>query len=111
MPARDPAERRAIASIAALARSTREDNAERLAAANKAYRDSFRIRHECEMCKLTEIPQDLPPEEIERRGAAAFKLHMRRLALRRDRARRLADEHAADAAAADAELSDIASAS
>lgn len=107
MPATDPAERRAIATIAALARSATEDGAGRLAAANETYRASFRIRHQCSLCTLIEIDQTLPAAEIERRGAALYKLHMRRLALRRDQARRRAAEHQAAADAADAELASV----
>jgi hypothetical protein len=107
MPARDPAERRAIATIAALARSATESGAERLASANEAYRASFRVRHECSMCKLVEIDQTLPADEIERRGKALYRLHMRRLALRRDQNRRAAAEHQAAADAADAELASV----
>ena len=108
MPARNPAERRAIASIAALSRSTRESGKDRLAQANATYRASFNVRHECNVCKLIEIDQTLPAEEIARRGEAAYKLHMRRLALRRDRSRRIADEHLAEAEAADEELARLA---
>jgi hypothetical protein len=109
MPARDPAERRAIAKIAALSRSATEDGRERLAKANATYRASFNVRHECAMCKPVDIDQSLPPEEIARRGEALYKLHMRRLALRRDRSRRLAAEHQAAADAAEAELASIGS--
>lgn len=107
MPARNPAERRAIASIAALSRSARESGTDRLAAANAAYRASFNVRHQCNVCDLIEVDQELPAEEIARRGAAAYKLHMRRLALRRDRSRRIAAEHLAAAAAADEELARV----
>lgn len=107
MPARDPAERSAIAAIAALARSATESGADRLARANAAYRESFRVRHQCETCKLVEIDQTLPAEEIARRGEALYRLHMRRLALRRTRSRRLAAEHQAAADAADAELASV----
>jgi hypothetical protein len=111
MPARNPEERRALASIAALARSAKTTGAEMLEAANNVYRDSFNLGHQCEMCERIEIDQALPPEEIARRGYAAYRAHMRRLALRRDRHRRLAAEHAAAADAADAELADNANAS
>ncbi len=110
MPARNPEERRQIATIAALSRSARESGADRLAAANNGYRASFNVRHECVLCDLIEIDQTLPEEEIVRRGEALYRLHMRRLALRRDRSRRLAAEHQAAAAAADAELASIAAA-
>lgn len=104
MPARDPAERRAIATIAALSRSATENGRDRIASASKAYRDSFRISHECPMCKRVEIDQTLPAGEIERRGQALYRLHMRRLALRRDRSRRVAAAAEAAADAADEEL-------
>lgn len=110
MPARNASERRAIASIAALSRSASESGRDRLAAANTAYRASFNVRHECNVCKLIEIDQTLPADEIARRGEAVYKLHMRRLALRRDRSRRIADEHLAVAEAADNELARIAAA-
>lgn len=103
MPASNPTERRMIASIAGLARSSNETGAEMIAAAHKTYRDSFRVRHECALCGLVEIDQELPKEEIERRGQAAFRAHMRRLALKRSQASRHA--HEADG------LADIASAS
>lgn len=118
MPAHDPEERRALASIAALTRSTRESGTDRMSAAHAAYRDSFRTRHECELCGLVEIDQSAGDEEIERRGKAAFTAHMKRLAYYRTRHQREAAEHldaavAAEAAAAEAsaELADLASAS
>lgn len=92
MPARDPEERRAIASIAALSRSARESGADRMAAANRTYRDSFNTGHECPLCKAIAIDQELPADEIARRGEALYRLHMRRLALRRSQNRRRADE-------------------
>lgn len=110
MPARNASERAAIASIAALSRSATESGRDRLAAANAAYRASFNVRHECNVCKLIEIDQTLPAEEVARRGEAAYRLHMRRLALRRDRSKRLAAEHLANAVAADEELARIAAA-
>lgn len=110
MPARNADERRQIATIAALSRSTRESGKDRLAAANAAYRASFNVRHECNVCKLSEIDQSLSAEEIARRGEALYRLHMRRLALRRDRSRRLAAEHQAEAEAAEEELARFASA-
>lgn len=110
MPARNGEERRAIATIAALSRSVRESGAERLAAANAAYRDGFNRRHECEMCGVVEIDQALTLEEIARRGAASYRVHMRRLALRRDRNRRVAAELEAEADAADEELASVAAA-
>jgi hypothetical protein len=110
MPARNPAERSAIASIAALSRSARESGSDRLAAANATYRASFNVSHQCNLCKLIEIDQSLPAEEIARRGEAAYRLHMRRLALKRDRSRRLAAELEAAAAAAEAELATVATA-
>jgi len=111
MPARNAEDRRAIASIAALARSSRTTGASMLEAANARKRDQFNVRHECAMCGVMEIDQTLPPEEINRRGYAAYRLHMRRLALLRDRNRRKAAELEAEAAAADAELADSANAS
>ena len=110
MPARDTAERRRIAQIAALSRSATETGTERLAAANTAYRDSFNTGHECSLCKRIDIDPSLPPEEIARRGEALYKLHMRRLALRRDRNRRIAGELQAEAEAADVELARVAAA-
>jgi len=95
MPARDPGERRAIASIAALSRSATESGADRMAAANRTYRESFLAGHACALCKPVEIDQALPAEEIARRGEALYRLHMRRLALRRTQNRRQADELAA----------------
>jgi len=111
MPARDATERHRIAQIAALSRSATESGSERLAAANTAYRDSFNVGHQCSVCKRRiDIDQALPPEEIARRGEALYKLHMRRLALRRDRNRRVADELQAEADAADVELARVAAA-
>lgn len=110
MPARNAADRRAIATIAALSRSATESGTERLAAANAAYRQSFNVGHECGRCKLVEIDQALPAEEIARRGEALYRLHMRRLALSRDRGRRLAAEHAAQADEAEHELTRVAAA-
>jgi hypothetical protein len=110
MPARDPAERKAIASIAALSRSATTSGADRLATANRTYRDSFNLGHSCSICKAIEIDQTLAPDEISRRGEALYKLHMRRLALVRTRNRRRADELLAQADEADAELARIASA-
>lgn len=108
MPATDAAERRQIAQIAALTRSVTEDGRERIRLAQQAYRDSFKIRHECPMCGVIEIPQDLPADEISRRGKAAHRVHMQRLALRRDQSRRTAAAATADAEAAEHELADIA---
>lgn len=110
MPSRNASERRAIASIAALSRSANESGRDRLAAANDAYRASFNVRHECNVCKLIEVDQTLPADEIARRGEAVYRLHMRRLALRRDRSKRLAAEHLAAAEAADEEMAHIAAA-
>lgn len=110
MPAKNAAERRAIASIAALSRSAKESSGDRLAAANRAYRASFNLGHACNACTPVEIDQELPAEEIERRGTALYKRHMRALAHRRDRNRRLAEEHQAEADAADAELARVATA-
>lgn len=110
MPAHDPNERRAIAQIAALTRSARESGAERTAAARHTYRDSFYLAHECDRCPLVEIPQDLPPGEILRRGDALYRAHMKRLALHRDRSRRQEQAHKAAADAADAELVGLVSA-
>lgn len=110
MPARNPRERSQIARIAALSRSATESGRDRLAAANTAYRDSFNACDECNVCKLVEIDQALPPDEITRRGAALYRLHMQRLALKRDRSRRLAEQHQAAAEAADAELARVAAA-
>jgi hypothetical protein len=109
MPARSADDRRAIASIAALSRSAREGGADRLAAANRAYRDSFNRGHKCAMCPPVEIDQGLPADEIARRGTALYKIHMRRLALKRTRSQRLAAELAA-IEAADAGLAGLAAA-
>jgi hypothetical protein len=95
MPARDPEERRAIASIAALSRSATESGADRMAAANRVYRESFNAGHSCQLCKAVTIDQALAPAEIARRGEALYRLHMRRLALRRSQHQRQADELAA----------------
>lgn len=108
MPARDPAERKAIASIAALSRSATESGADRLTAANRTYRDSFNTGHACSLCKAIEIDQTLPADEIVRRGGALYQLHMRRLALKRTQNRRRADELMAQADEADAELARVA---
>lgn len=110
MPARNAGERRRIAQIAALSRSATETGAERLAAANTAYRDSFNTGHECNLCKRIDVDQALPAEEIARRGEALYRLHMRRLALKRDRNRRIAGELEAEAEAADEELARVATA-
>jgi hypothetical protein len=117
MPARDPDERRQIASIAALSRSATETGADRLAAANRAWRASFRQGHQCAHCKKAVIDQTLPEAEIGRRADALYRLHMKRLALARSQNRRRADERLNAAieaeglaAAADAELADVASA-
>lgn len=108
MPAKDPSERRALASIAALSRAATTSGADMLGAANSKYRDSFNTSHTCDMCGTVTIPQDLPADEIERRGHAAYRAHMRRLALRRDRAHRNAADAIAEAEAAEAELAEIA---
>lgn len=110
MPARNARERSQIARIAALSRSATESGRERLAAANKAYRDSFNRGHECNVCKLVTIDQGLPADEVARRGAALYRRHMQALALKRDRNRRVAAELEAEADAADEELAGIASA-
>lgn len=110
MPARDANERHRIAQIAALSRSATESGRERMAAANAAYRDSFNAGHGCNLCKRIDIDQSLPAEEIARRGEVLYKLHMRRLALRRDRNRRIAGELGAEADAADEELARVAAA-
>jgi len=106
MPASSPEERRAIAAIAALSRSATESGTDRLANANRAYRASFNVGHECRMCKLITIDQALPADEIERRGEALYKIHMRRLALWRTRGQNFAAQLAA--IEADAELAGIA---
>lgn len=93
MPAKDAGERRQIARIAALSRSARESGKERMARANEVYRTSFRRGHQCAVCRPEEIDQSLPPEEIARRGEALYRLHMQRLARRRDRSQRLAAEY------------------
>ncbi len=107
MPARNPRERSQIARIAALSRSATESGKDRLAAANTAYRDSFKVSHECNLCKLVEIDQTLPAEEIARRGEALYKRHMQALALKRDRNRRIAAELQAEADSADNELATL----
>jgi hypothetical protein len=116
MPARDPEERRAIASIAALSRSATETGADRMASANRTWRETFSRGHSCSVCKKhIAIDQALPAEEIARRGDALYRLHMRRLALVRTQNRRKADEQLeaaleakAAAIAADGELSRLA---
>jgi hypothetical protein len=118
MPARDPEERRAIASIAALSRSASESGADRMATANRTWRESFNEGHSCSVCKKhIAISQALPAGEIARRGDALYRLHMRRLALVRTQGRRKADERLeaaleaeAAAIAADGELTRLASA-
>jgi hypothetical protein len=110
MPARNARERTQIARIAALSRSATESGRDRLAAANATYRESFNVSHECNVCKRVDIDQELPAEEIARRGAALYRRHMQALALKRDRNRRVADELEAEAAAADEELTRVAAA-
>ncbi len=95
MPATSPQDRRAIAAIPALRRAARESGAERLEEANRTYRASFDRGHECALCKLIEIDQTLPSDEIARRGEALYKMHMRRMALKRTRGQRAAAELAA----------------
>jgi hypothetical protein len=111
MPAHDPGERSTIARIAALTRSAKSSGAERMEAAQAAYRKSFTVRHECNLCGLVEIDQSLPAEEIGRRAQAAFRAHMQRLAYHRGRAQRNAAAAAAVIAEVDAELDGLASAS
>ena len=108
MPARNASERSQIARIAALSRSAIQSGKDRLAAANAAYRDSFNVSHECNVCKLVEIDQTLPADEIARRGDALYRRHMLALARKRDRNRRIAEELQAEAEAADAELARVA---
>src|SRR5580693_7454843 len=108
MPAKDPGERRALATIAALSRAATTSGADMLEPANNAYRNTFNTGHACRLCPAITISQDLPREEITRRGYALYCLHMRRLALDRDRNRRLAAAATAEADQADAELTAIA---
>lgn len=104
MPARDAGERRQIAKIAALSRSARESGKDRMARANEVYRTSFRKGHECAVCRRVDIDPSLPPEEIARRGEVLYRLHMQRLARRRDRSQRLTAEYQEAADIASEEL-------
>jgi hypothetical protein len=98
MTSRDAVERRWIASMGGLARSATATGTERMETARSAYRQSFNLGHKCRVCRLVKIDQTLPPDEISRRGAALFRLHMRRLRLRADKNRRLAEQLDAEAA-------------
>jgi hypothetical protein len=104
MPSADPV-RSQHARVAALARSAREPSGTAmLEAANRAFRDSFALGHECSMCAGITIDQTLPAAERERQAGAAYKLHMTRLALRASAARRKAANARRVAERAEAEL-------
>lgn len=107
MPATNARERSQIARIAALSRSATQPGSEMLAAANRAYRDSFNSGHECALCKRVEIDPGLPAAERDRRGEALYRRHMQALALRRNRNRRVAAALEAEARNADAELTSL----
>lgn len=80
MPSHDPADRRAVATIAALTRWSKEDpkaNAERGQAGLVA---KFR--------RQVDPANQLPEAERERRAQAAYRAHMQRLALASSKARR-----------------------
>lgn len=98
--------------IGGLARSAKEPSgAAMLEKANKAFRDSFDVRHECDLCGVVEVDQALPAKERQRQSAAAYRAHMSRISRARTRAhsRELAarrDRYAAEKLAAQAELLD-----
>jgi hypothetical protein len=80
MPSHDPADRRAVATIAALTRWSQEDpkaNAERGQAGLVA---KFR--------QQVDPDNRLPEAERERRARSAYRAHMQRLALASSKARR-----------------------
>lgn len=88
-------------SIAALTRVAREGGSNISRPAREAFLDSFKTRHECDLCGVIEINQELPRAERDKASAAALRVHFSRLAQRSALARRRARVH--DAAAAEAE--------
>lgn len=91
-------------SIAALTRVAREGGAKISAPAREAFLDGFKTRHECNLCGVIEIDQELPEAERDKAAAAALRVHFSRLAQRSAIARRRARMHTAEAEAAEARL-------
>ena len=80
VPARDPAERSTISSIAALERHAKGDPVAATAKARATWLDSFEDQ--------VDPNRELDPEERARRAARLRSAHMKRLALKSARARR-----------------------
>lgn len=91
-------------SIAALTRVAREGGTKISKPAREAFLDSFKTRHECDLCGVIEIDQELPEAERDRASDAALRVHFTRLAQRSALARRRARVHDAEAEAAEARL-------
>lgn len=104
-------DRSAHARIAAFSRSAREPSGEAMTkTARNAYRDSFKVRHECKLCGTVEVDQDLPAKEIARIAEAAYRAHMTRLSHRREVMRNRAEQATAAAEEADEQLRRLADA-
>lgn len=98
-------ERSQRARIAALARVSREPSGTAMTErARRSFRDSFYVRHECGLCGVVEIDQDLPAAERQRMGDAAYRLHMTKVSHRAALARARAAGNAAAADKYEAEL-------
>lgn len=75
--------------------------------ARRTFDDSFDTRHECKLCGVVEIPQDIPAKERRRMAEAARSAHYTRMSHRRAVMRGRAAKAKAAAETAEAELAEL----